>query len=66
MDDAQALLGQIEKFEGGPPDRIVSMIEYRGTLVVATEKGVYRLVDGVFRRIAFMPDQVNVDRGFWK
>ena len=34
-------------------DRIVSMVEFKGTIFVATEHRVYRLIDDTFVPVAF-------------
>lgn len=36
-----------------PPDKIVAITEYRNRIFVATERGVYELIDGIWCHMAF-------------
>ena len=34
-------------------EKVVSMVEHKGEIFVATEQHVYRLLDGVFKKLMF-------------
>ena len=54
MESAKAALDEAIKSDKiTAPFRIVSMIEYKGRLILATEKQVFELVDGAFRPVVF-------------
>ena len=38
------------------PFRIVSIIEHKGRLILATERQLFELVDGAFRPMVFVDD----------
>jgi len=42
-------------FDKADPDKvIVSMLEYKGEIIVATERGIYKMVGGALERIKFV------------
>jgi len=41
----------------GPNERIVSMIEFKGMVLVATEKSIYRLIKDEFYIIKFVLEE---------
>ena len=51
----------LKTFPVGEP--IVSMIQFKGTLYVASTKGVFRLIDDEFHQMkfVFLPDEASAD-----
>lgn len=41
-------------------EHVVAMVVHAGTIYVAVASGVYRLEDGVFREMLFVPSPKNV------
>ena len=47
----------------GPNERIVSMIEFKDMVLVATEKSVYRLIKDEFHVIKFVLEEEEINDG---